>query len=88
MPLLQVASESSHGSRWLTANEAAHYLKVKARTLLGWVRRGKIKGYALSGSRRRVWRFRQEDLDSCLLGRVPTVLDCETQSVLNKERGI
>jgi excisionase family DNA binding protein len=88
MPQLHLASESSHGNRWLTADEAAHYLKVKARTLLCWVRQGKIKGYALSGSRRRVWRFRQEDLDACLLGSGPTVLDCETQSVLKKERRI
>jgi excisionase family DNA binding protein len=88
MSQLDVGSDRSHGCRWLTSGEAADYLKVKARTLLGWVRQGKIKGYALSGSRRRVWRFRQEDLDACLLGRVPTVLDCETQSVLNKERGI
>ncbi len=52
MPQLHLASESSHGYRWLTADEAAHYLKVKARTLLRWVRQGKIKGYALSGSTR------------------------------------
>jgi excisionase family DNA binding protein len=88
MPQLHLASEGSHGYRWLTAGEAAHYLKVKARTLLCWVRQGKIRGYALSGSKRRVWRFRQEDLDACLLGSGPTVLDCETQSVLKKERRI
>jgi excisionase family DNA binding protein len=88
MAQLHLASESSHDYRWLTADEAAHYLKVKARTLLCWVRQGKIKGYALSGSRRRVWRFRQEDLDACLLGSGHPVLDCETHSVLKKERRI
>ena len=52
---------------WLTAEEAAHYLKIKSRTLLLWVRQGKIKAFALSGIRRRVWRFRREDLDDTLL---------------------
>jgi excisionase family DNA binding protein len=67
-------------SDWLTALEAAAYLKVKARSLLLWVRQGKIQAYALSGTKRRVWRFRQEDLDNFLLAhpvipsRLPTVL--------------
>jgi excisionase family DNA binding protein len=57
---------NSH-SEWLTATEAAAYLKVKARTLLLWVRQGKVKAFALSGTKRRVWRFRQTDLDNVLL---------------------
>jgi len=44
---------------WLTALEAAAHLKVKPRTLLLWVRQGKVKAFALSGTKRRVWRFRQ-----------------------------
>ena len=62
-------------SDWLTALEAAAYLKVKPRSLLLWVRQGKLKAYALSGTKRRVWRFRKEDLDSALLSR--PVLICE-----------
>jgi excisionase family DNA binding protein len=54
-------------SEWLTAEEAGKYLKVKTRTLLLWVRRGKVKAFALSGTKRRVWRFRQQDLDAALL---------------------
>ncbi len=54
-------------SEWLTANEAAGYLKVKERTLLLWVRQGKVKAFALSGIRRRVWRFRKQDLDAALV---------------------
>jgi excisionase family DNA binding protein len=54
-------------SEWLTANEAANHLKVKPRTLLLWVRQGKVKAFALSGIKRRVWRFRQADLDAALL---------------------
>jgi len=66
---------------WLTAREAAAYLKVKVRSLLLWVRQGKIKGYALSGTRRRVWRFRREDLDAALLSH--PVLMSETPTVLS-----
>jgi excisionase family DNA binding protein len=54
-------------TEWLTAAEAAHYLKVRVRTLLLWVRQGKVKAFALSGTKRRVWRFRQTDLDAALL---------------------
>jgi len=52
---------------WLTAAEASHYLKVKIRTLLLWVRQGKVKAFALSGAQRHVWRFRRQDLDAALL---------------------
>jgi excisionase family DNA binding protein len=54
-------------SDWLTASEAAAYLKVKPRSLLLWVRQQKVRAYALSGTKRRVWRFRKEDLDAALL---------------------
>jgi excisionase family DNA binding protein len=60
---------------WLTANEAAEYLRLKPRTLLLWARQGKIKGFRLSGNRRHVWRFRTADLDDILLqSGVPSVL--------------
>lgn len=60
-------------SDWLTAKEAAQYLKVKPRSLLLWVREGKVPGFVLSGAKRRVWRFRKEDLDNALLSR-PVVI--------------
>jgi len=41
--------------------------RIKPRTLLLWVRQGKMKAFALSGTKRRVWRFRQMDLDAALL---------------------
>jgi excisionase family DNA binding protein len=53
-------------SNWLTAEEAARYLKIKTRTLLLWVRQGKVQAFALSGTKRRVWRFRVTDLDTAL----------------------
>ncbi len=54
-------------SEWLTVKEAARYLKVKPRTLLLWVRQGRIRAFALSGNKRHVWRLRQADLDATLL---------------------
>lgn len=71
-------------SEWLTASEAAGYLKIKVRTLLLWVRQGKVKGFALSGTKRRVWRFRQADLDAVLLE--AAVLPSESPSVRPAER--
>jgi excisionase family DNA binding protein len=62
---------TDHASQpeWLTAEEAAAYLKVKTRSLLRWVRLGNLQAYTLSGTKRRVWRFRKEDLDSALLSK-------------------
>jgi excisionase family DNA binding protein len=71
---------------WLTVSEAAAYLKAKPRTLPLWVREGRIPAYALSGTKRRVWRFRREDLDSALLSR--PVLPCSAPTVLSEERGM
>ena len=69
-------------SEWLTAEEAAKYLKVKPRTLLLWARKGKVKAFALSGIKRRVWRFRRQDLDTALLE--SAVLPSTSPSVLVK----
>jgi len=54
-------SENLNG--WMTAAEAAAYLRTKPRTLLKWVREGSIKAWPLHGARRRTRRFRKEDLD-------------------------
>jgi excisionase family DNA binding protein len=63
------------GSRapWLCVEQAATYLGIDPRTLLNWVRREKVKGYKLSGTRRHVWRFLIEDLDASIIGS-PAVL--------------
>jgi len=53
-------------SNWLTANEAASYLKIEPRTLLTWAKQGNVKGYLLSGTRRQTWRFLHADLDATL----------------------
>lgn len=67
---------------WLTASEAAAHLRVKPRTLLLWVRQGRIPAYALSGTKRRVWRFRGEDLDNFLLAHA--VIPSKSPTVLAK----
>ena len=74
-------------SEWLTTEEAAQYLKVKPRSLLLWTRQGKIKGHVLSGTKRRIWRFRREDLDSTLLSK-PVLSSGPSSSVRSEERGV
>ncbi len=71
-------------SEWLTVAEAANYLKVKPRTLLLWARQGRVKGFALSGTQRHVWRFRQHDLDAALME--SSVLPSISPSVRPAER--
>lgn len=65
-------------SVWLTATEAAQYLRVSPRTIVEWAREGKIKGHVLSGLQRHTWRFRTEELDAIL----------ESPAVLPTERSI
>ncbi len=63
----QIISSRDGTLEWLTVGEAARYLKVKSRTLLFWVRLGKVKGYPLSGTQRRTWRFLKVDLDDTII---------------------
>jgi excisionase family DNA binding protein len=58
-------SELPH-SDWLTAREAAAYLKVKPRTLVRWARRGLVPAHRLSGTGRITWRFLRSELDAML----------------------
>jgi excisionase family DNA binding protein len=52
---------------WLTAGEAADYLKVNPRTLLSWARERKVPAYRLSGgTQRSIWRFLKSELDAML----------------------
>jgi excisionase family DNA binding protein len=66
-----------HGvaTEWLTSDEAALYLKIERRTLLQWVRQGKVRAYMLSGTQRHIWRFKTSDLDAMLS--VPAVLSSD-----------
>jgi excisionase family DNA binding protein len=56
-----------HQSEWLTATEAAQYLRVAHRTILGWAKSGKIPAHRLSGTRRCTWRFRADELDGAIM---------------------
>jgi len=71
-------------SEWLTVEEAANYLKVKPRSLLLWVRQGRVQAYALSGTKRRIWRFLKADLDTSLLSH--SVLPSTLPAVLIENR--
>jgi excisionase family DNA binding protein len=71
-------------ANWLTPSEAARYLRVQVRTVLLWARQGRLKGYVLSGLKRRAWRFRQTDLDAALLE--GAVIPSELPSVRPAER--
>jgi hypothetical protein len=62
-------------------------LRVKARTLLLWVRQGKVKGYSLSGTKRHVWRFRRADLDANLLDQT-VVVNCDPLSVRSSQKEV
>lgn len=55
-------------SEWLTATEAAQYLKVQPRTVLKWAKAGTIPAHALSGCKRVTWRFLKSELDGVMLG--------------------
>jgi excisionase family DNA binding protein len=56
-----------HQSEWLTATEAAQYLRVAHRTILDWAKTGKIPAHRLSGTRRCTWRFRADELDGAIM---------------------
>lgn len=68
-PELQLPLEYEIAKRtgWLTANEAAQYLKVKPRTVLKWAKQGRIPAHALSGCKRITWRFLKSELDGAML---------------------
>ena len=53
-------------TEWLTANEAASYLKVQPRTVLKWAKQGRIPAHPLSGTSRVTWRFLKSELDAML----------------------
>lgn len=61
----EVLSMKAH-PQWLTATEAAAYLRVRSVTLLRWVRCGEVPGHRLFGTKRYVWRFLQSELDGML----------------------
>jgi excisionase family DNA binding protein len=57
---------TSSKSEWLTAAEAALYLRVAHRTVLEWAKTGRIPAHRLSGTLRVTYRFRAAELDAML----------------------
>jgi hypothetical protein len=55
-------------SDWLTASEAAAYLKVKPRSLLLWVHQGKLQAYALLWHEAASMEVPQRGSGLCTLG--------------------
>lgn len=87
LPLASRGAEAATPFEWLTAAEAAAYLKIRVRTLLLWVRQGKVRAHALSGTQRHVWRFRREELDAAFFQPAsPTVLHSASSSVRSAEK--
>ena len=59
---------------------------MQARSLLLWVRQGKLQAYALSGTKRQVWRFLKSDLDAALLSRPVVVSSSASLPVRSRAR--
>jgi len=64
-------------TEWLTATEAARYLRVSHRTILVWAKRGTIPAHRLSGCKRVTWRFCRAELDAMLTASSAVVADRE-----------
>ncbi len=80
-------SPDARHTRWLTAQEAAQPLRVKARTPALWTRQGKARAYAICGTKRRTWRFSSDDLDTLLPQKKPVVSSAQPY-VLAHERSL
>jgi excisionase family DNA binding protein len=76
-------------TEWLTAKEAAAYLRAKPRTVLLWARQGRIKGHRLTATKRSVWRFRREELDMAFAApQLPTVIESTLSSAGSATRRV
>jgi excisionase family DNA binding protein len=73
-----------HQSEWLTATEAAQYLRVAHRTILDWAKTGKIPAHRLSGTRRCTWRFRADELDGAIMAAPSAAKNGETFDATGK----
>lgn len=54
----------------LTTREAAAYLGVHPKAVQRMARAGEIRAHAVSGVRRRTWKFYSSELDSWLRGKI------------------
>lgn len=49
-------------SRPMDPKEAAEYLKLNAKTITEWARKGYIPAHSLGEGKRRIWRFLEHEL--------------------------
>lgn len=54
---------------WMTAIEAAQYLRCAVKTIYNYKCNGQLRGYNLGGRRKGVLRFKKVDLDAFVLGK-------------------
>jgi excisionase family DNA binding protein len=77
MPTTYVASESfnscdiqSRSRRFLTPEEAANFLGgLNSRTVTRWAREGYLPAVPVGEGKRRLWRFRETELERWMLSR-------------------
>lgn len=62
----QVLDKPSSSSDYMTAQEAAKYLRVNHRTLLMWARKQQVPAIPLGGGHRKTWLFSKATLDEHL----------------------
>jgi excisionase family DNA binding protein len=61
---------SEASKRFLTAEDAATYLGgLNSRTVTRWAREGYLPAFPIGEGKRRLWRFRQTDLEEWMAGR-------------------
>jgi excisionase family DNA binding protein len=83
------ATSATASIEWLTAKEAALYLRANHRTILLWARQGRIKGHRLTSTKRSVWRFRREELDMAFAPpQLPTVVESTLSSAGSATRRV
>jgi excisionase family DNA binding protein len=81
----EMSVSHSNVNDWMTSEEAAEYLRAKPRSVQLWTRQGKLKGHAVTGSKRHRWLYLKRELDAALIG--GAVVSCESPAVL-KERKV
>ena len=62
----QVLDKPGSSSDYMTAQEAAKYLRVNHRTLLMWARKQQVPAIPLGGAHRKTWLFSKVTLDEHL----------------------
>ena len=60
---------SSNQSGWLTAIEAAAYLRCTVKTIYNYKCSGRLNGYNLGGRKKGTLRFKKSDLDIFIYGK-------------------